>query len=306
MKTIKMTVALLCCPFLMKAQSTWQMQPVAIQTRWASQVTPSNVLPEYPRPQMEGKYSAMTERLRILQQDGLSGSVYTQPFDVESEQNGLMTYDREVVKIPFETLRKIHQPLNPDMGMLPEVTAQNANTTDPGIIYSGMLQEYVNGRKDRSFIYNLVQTAQQNGDKIGVSMMAREYILTMSHPYKEEDFQFMMNNLNNVHDTAFNILQDSLSSSRPVIVKLMNMVYSDVIAPDLQSEQPDWNAIALKVKPYGAVGDEMYLRAQTIYLLQRQDWPAYGPVANNYMAKYGKNLSAQEKKIFTDALQRGQ
>jgi len=34
------------------AQSTWKMQSVAVQTRWAKEVSPTNALPEYPRPQM--------------------------------------------------------------------------------------------------------------------------------------------------------------------------------------------------------------------------------------------------------------
>lgn len=41
----------------------------------------------------------------------LSAAVYTQTTDVEGEVNGLLTYDREVIKIPIETLRKIHAPL---------------------------------------------------------------------------------------------------------------------------------------------------------------------------------------------------
>jgi len=59
------------------------------------------------------KYEIMNQHLKQLEAEGLSGSIYTQPFDVEGEQNGLMTYDREVIKIPFAELRKIHSSLNP-------------------------------------------------------------------------------------------------------------------------------------------------------------------------------------------------
>ncbi len=38
---------------------------------------------------------------------GLSATVYTQVSDVEDEVNGLMTYDREVVKLPEEPVRKV-------------------------------------------------------------------------------------------------------------------------------------------------------------------------------------------------------
>ena len=41
----------------------------------------------------------------------LSAAVYTQTTDVEGEVNGLLTYDREVIKIPVETLNQIHAPL---------------------------------------------------------------------------------------------------------------------------------------------------------------------------------------------------
>ena len=38
---------------------------------------------------------------------GLSAAVYTQISDVEDELNGLVTYDRQVVKIPAEKMREI-------------------------------------------------------------------------------------------------------------------------------------------------------------------------------------------------------
>jgi len=45
-------------------------------------------------------YRALLARLRPLVADGLSAAVYTQTTDVEIEVNGLMTYDRAVVKLP--------------------------------------------------------------------------------------------------------------------------------------------------------------------------------------------------------------
>jgi hypothetical protein len=45
-------------------------------------------------------YRELLDQVRALQAKGLSASVYTQVSDVESETNGVMTYDREVVKLP--------------------------------------------------------------------------------------------------------------------------------------------------------------------------------------------------------------
>ncbi|ADB42149.1 glycoside hydrolase family 2 protein [Spirosoma linguale] len=54
------------------------------------------------------KYAKIVE---YYQKQALSAAVYTQTTDVEGEVNGLLTYDREVIKIPIETLKKIHAPL---------------------------------------------------------------------------------------------------------------------------------------------------------------------------------------------------
>ena len=50
-----------------------------------------------------------------IRKEGLTAAVYTQITDVEEELNGLMTYDREVLKIPEETLREINAALRFDI-----------------------------------------------------------------------------------------------------------------------------------------------------------------------------------------------
>lgn len=50
------------------------------------------------------KYDTFTTRLTELIRMGLSAAVYTQTTDVEVEVNGLITYDRKVIKVPAEQL----------------------------------------------------------------------------------------------------------------------------------------------------------------------------------------------------------
>lgn len=57
------------------------------------------------------KYQTFIDRLEYLIQKGLSAAVYTQTTDVEIETNGLMTYDRKVIKIPAERLKQVNQKL---------------------------------------------------------------------------------------------------------------------------------------------------------------------------------------------------
>ena len=49
------------------------------------------------------------EIIRQVKDVGISGAIYTQTSDVEGEVNGLLTYDRRVIKIPAEELKKIHE-----------------------------------------------------------------------------------------------------------------------------------------------------------------------------------------------------
>lgn len=51
------------------------------------------------------KYFDLMDSLKVLKAEGLSAAVYTQTTDVESEVNGLMTYDRKVMKFDQKKLK---------------------------------------------------------------------------------------------------------------------------------------------------------------------------------------------------------
>lgn len=61
------------------------------------------------------RYKESIRRLAELKKQGVAGAVYTQTTDVEGEINGLMTYDREVIKIAAGHLNQIAV----DAGLLP-------------------------------------------------------------------------------------------------------------------------------------------------------------------------------------------
>ena len=60
------------------------------------------------------EFEKLISSLKGLIADGLSAAIYTQTTDVEGEVNGLITYDREVVKIESEKIRKMVMPLYRD------------------------------------------------------------------------------------------------------------------------------------------------------------------------------------------------
>jgi hypothetical protein len=53
-------------------------------------------------------YINLAEKLKLLIPTCYSAAVYTQTTDVETEVNGLMTYDRKMVKLDEERIRKIN------------------------------------------------------------------------------------------------------------------------------------------------------------------------------------------------------
>ncbi|MDR0390739.1 MAG: hypothetical protein LBH59_02445 [Planctomycetaceae bacterium] len=55
------------------------------------------------------KYQKMHQELRTMIENGLSAAVFHQLTDVESECNGIMTYDRALLKIPINEVKKINQ-----------------------------------------------------------------------------------------------------------------------------------------------------------------------------------------------------
>ena len=57
---------------------------------------------------LEKTYLGLMDKLGQLAEWGLGGSVYTQTTDVEIEINGLLTYDRKVLKYNPEVLKKAH------------------------------------------------------------------------------------------------------------------------------------------------------------------------------------------------------
>lgn len=92
------------------------------------------------REDLNDAYEFRVRQLPWLIGDGLAAAIYTQTTDVEIEVNGLMTYDREVIKFDEERLRQLHVPLYgppPDAQTLVPASEQEAQTwryttTEPG------------------------------------------------------------------------------------------------------------------------------------------------------------------------------
>ncbi len=61
--------------------------------------------------ELAARYEALAARLAALAREGLAASVYTQICDVEIERNGLLTYDRAVIKASAERIAAANRAL---------------------------------------------------------------------------------------------------------------------------------------------------------------------------------------------------
>ena len=59
--------------------------------------------------ELMSQYKEYAEMLKVFVQTGCAAAVYTQTTDVEGEVNGLMTYDRAVIKVDIEKLAEINR-----------------------------------------------------------------------------------------------------------------------------------------------------------------------------------------------------
>ena len=59
--------------------------------------------------EVTSRYESFSKTMLPLLLQGLSGAIYTQTTDVEGEINGLVTYDRKVIKVDVKRIHDINQ-----------------------------------------------------------------------------------------------------------------------------------------------------------------------------------------------------
>jgi Concanavalin A-like lectin/glucanases superfamily/PA14 domain/Glycosyl hydrolases family 2, sugar binding domain/Glycosyl hydrolases family 2/Glycosyl hydrolases family 2, TIM barrel domain len=123
------------------------------------------------------RYVRMTDRLRQLQScQGLSAAIYTQTTDVETELNGLMTYDRDVTKPRVRDVYEANQALIAESGESGEPPVPDPGT--PGLTgvgawafdeNSGTVAQDSAGDNDAELLGGAGWTAGKQGSALSLS-----------------------------------------------------------------------------------------------------------------------------------------
>jgi tetratricopeptide (TPR) repeat protein len=239
--------------------------------------------------QFARRYSLMLKHLKIYEEEGLSGSIYTEPFDVETEENGMMTYDRELIKIPAEKLREFHRALIPNIeayAAAPGVfQAKVADTASVKTQFANLYKEYQQGKKDKEFLYDLAVMANKVGDKDAGQRITADYIATMHAPYQAKDLIFLQTVTKSTEDPGFKFIiknadaiakvQDigdqTIGAARGVIsaTEIRPVLFDKEVKPDpakLESEI---------VSKYGKVGQRAVWEDEALYYYIGKDIPNF-------------------------------
>lgn len=255
---------------------------------------------------LKRQYVNMMSDLKKLETEGLSASIYTQPFDVEGEENGLLTYDREIIKIPVNELRNIHQQfVNQTSGFALDtnfIIATNINTNDTDDRYQDLLHDYEKNKHDSSFLRRLTLMSIRKKDQAGTTMIGNSYIDILTDPFSKENLLFILKITKSSKDKGFEILWkqsqkvDSILWKNASYSKVKAIITAEEITP--YNDKPNWEEIQNRtVKKYGAIGEELVFGKQMIYYAfeaNPKDWKKF---SKYYVLYFEKALPRSEYHI---------
>lgn len=245
-------------------------------------------------PSLKGDYGLLMREIALLRDSGLSGSIYTQPFDVEGEQNGLMTYDREIVKMPIDSIFKYNSLLTSGHSSLNEFTRRFA-VQDIDREYSDLLSEYAGGKKDKPLLEMLTLLALQYGDTIKSQFYGSQYIDEMKSGTTAEDLHFLRQTCKRIGDVSFNYIianADRISGIQDLENETINTART-VIQQELTSKifDPHLNIQFQELeqqirKKYGWVGELVIWRDLALYNLRAKNIPLFVQYKEKIHQKY--------------------
>ncbi|SFO29616.1 Glycosyl hydrolases family 2, TIM barrel domain [Chitinophaga sp. YR627] len=234
---------------------------------------------------LRSKYTYMIDSIVRLKEEGVSGVIYTQPFDVESEQNGLLTYDRKVIKLPIRFFADINSRVYTNSYATRDSDSFSfLSSADSAIIsYGARKKEFEKHINDSAFLRSLIVMGIGQNDTAFISRVGNEYFRIVRDPISKANFKLLVRTTNSVNDVGFSIIgkHDSiinrLSGPNTSEYLLMNIIYSSEIKPGIISGNPNWDSISHSVVPkYGQLASERLNSAKMIYFLEHEDWSNYG------------------------------
>lgn len=244
---------------------------------------------------MEKQYKQMVDSIKILESAGLSGSIYTQPYDVESEQNGLMTYDRAVIKLPIKIIRNIHSEVWPaTSNYLSAMGLTLGLALESGKFYAARLKDYDAGKRDSAFLRSLTIMAFGQKDTKNAVKIANDYIKQIKDVFAETNLRFIRDFTRSTKDTGFTIIFNNSHKINKVLGKdVTELIISKLISEEIQPaifnkiDPPDFTKLETEIeRKYGNEGKKVFLMQKAMYYYDLDDFNKWFSTKEQIHNKY--------------------
>lgn len=250
---------------------------------------------------MKMQYNQMVDSLKVLERKGLSASIYTQPFDVEAEQNGLITYDRKIIKLPVSEINRLNKKVWPSTLNIHSATkgfhAIVADTSNQS--YLSKLELYKSGRRDSALLRSLVIMAYAQRDKLTGGQAFNDYLKTITNRFQKSNIRFIQRFTRSTSDSGFVFLYNNIDRANSILGKdevesrLIGVIEADYINPYTEKNaNPDWDAIFKNVTAkFYNLGKEAVLQSQFIYALNNKNLILFKKTSGAWFENYGSKRS---------------
>jgi Glycosyl hydrolases family 2, sugar binding domain/Glycosyl hydrolases family 2/Glycosyl hydrolases family 2, TIM barrel domain len=263
---------------------------------WNELIPGYNLFREVPPDEFPNIYADFVHRLKTLKAQGLSGSIYTNPFDVEAGEYGLVTYDRAVTKIPLAQIAKLNDELVPRSKFADriarEISIQNADITPLPLLFATRLAEYQRGRRDELFARRLTLLALRLKDQAHATEIGNAVVAGFPQPYSSDAWAFIRAATHTSKDAGFAIFRAQASAADAALganaaeVKVREIIANEELKPVLAgtARPPRWNGIEQQLTDkYGVLGSEALAGVRMEHAAGQQDWPEFGKASARYL-----------------------
>lgn len=247
--------------------------------------------------QMLAAYAKSTQQLQALEAGGLSGALYFELADVEREQQGFVTYDRAVAKVPLAAIANINARL---IGRAPNQAAaieslqlDAADWVPESQRYADLLEQFRRGRHDLSFLALLALLALREGDPERAIELTSVFVAHAPQPYTKQIWASVLALTHSSRDRGFELLSTRSAEANAFLgpeaaqKKVLEVIGRELIVPYFKSERREvgWDAFERSVaERHGPLGAEAVIGARMMDELQKEDWGRFGASFVRYFA----------------------
>jgi tetratricopeptide (TPR) repeat protein len=249
-------------------------------------------------------YASSIETQKALEARGLAGSLYFELTDVETEQQGFLTYDRALAKVPLEAIARLNERLVPQAKNYATATAELAvpiadRTPEPERYAKGVAQ-YQAGRRGVLFLKRLALMALRQGDLAQATEAGNAFISRSPEPYTEEFWRAVVAITCSTNDKGFELLSRRIDEVAALLgphaaeKKIVEIITREVTERQFEDKAraPGWATLeASLVAQHGVLGREAVCGIRMMVELVRKNWVGFGQSYARYFASaVGRSL----------------